>query len=54
MRGAVIIILAVLFVGLYVVDYYEHDGQYSALIWKQANADVQNLQDQLRAWWRGR
>ena len=54
MREAAIMILAVAFVGLYLIDNYQYDGYYLHLVWTQSNTEVQKFQDQLQAWWRNR
>jgi len=52
MRPSALIVLVVLFVGLYTIDRFQHDGHYSEVVWKQANTKAQILQGDLKAWWR--
>lgn len=53
MRGSILMILAIALMGFYLVDNFQYNGYYSTLVWTQSNAEVQQLQDQLRARWRG-
>jgi hypothetical protein len=53
MREGTIMILAVAFLGFYLVDNFQYDGYYRNLAWTQSNADIQKFADQLKGWWRG-
>jgi hypothetical protein len=48
-----IMILAVAFLGFYLVDNFQNDGYYRNLVWTQSNADIPKFADQLKGWWRG-
>lgn len=50
MRATIYTVLPLMLIGLYAVDKFQYDGEYTRFLWEQANAQVQVFQDELRAW----